>query len=124
MVSVPSREQSPSGIVVVVLALWFCLAVAVGYSGLLRNVAAPAISAIIAALTFLALLVCWQSPSLLGLEMRWLVGLHLTRFVGIYFILLARRGDIPRGWAVPAATRAREITSELISKRRLHRRRP
>lgn len=36
------------------------------------------------------------------LDLRALLSLHLTRFVGFYFLLLCRRGELPRAFAVPA----------------------
>ncbi len=35
-------------------------------------------------------------------ELRWLVLLHLTRFVGFYFFLLSSRGEMPFAFAAPA----------------------
>ena len=35
-------------------------------------------------------------------ELRWLVLLHLTRFVGFYFFLLSSRGELPLAFAGPA----------------------
>jgi hypothetical protein len=36
------------------------------------------------------------------LDLRWLVAVHLTRFVGLYFLLLYYRdGALPRAFAVP-----------------------
>jgi hypothetical protein len=37
-----------------------------------------------------------------GLDIRALVLLHVTRFVGIYFLVLHQRGELPRAFAVPA----------------------
>jgi len=36
-----------------------------------------------------------------SIDPRWLVGLHLTRFVGIYFLVLHARGELPWAFAVP-----------------------
>src|SRR5207247_8340132 len=38
---------------------------------------------------------------LLAIDVRWLVGLHLTRFVGAYFLYLYGRGQLPYAFAVP-----------------------
>jgi len=35
-------------------------------------------------------------------DLRALIALHLTRFVGIYFLILAQRGKLPFGFARPA----------------------
>ena len=37
-------------------------------------------------------------------DLRWLVLLHLTRFVGFYFFLLCSRGELPFVFAAPAGT--------------------
>ena len=36
-----------------------------------------------------------------AIELRSLVLLHVTRFVGIYFLILHERGELPRAFAVP-----------------------
>src|SRR5205823_13534276 len=36
------------------------------------------------------------------LDLRTLIALHLTRFVGFYFLYLYRAGQLPGGFAVPA----------------------
>ena len=35
-------------------------------------------------------------------DLRWLILLHLTRFVGFYFFLLCRRDQLPLAFAAPA----------------------
>ena len=37
-------------------------------------------------------------------DLRWLVLLHLTRFVGFYFFLLCSRGELPFAFAAPAGS--------------------
>lgn len=36
-----------------------------------------------------------------ALDVRWLVAIHLTRFVGFYFLYLYGRGQLPYDFAVP-----------------------
>jgi hypothetical protein len=36
-----------------------------------------------------------------SLDLRTLVLIHVTRFVGIYFLMLYQRGQLPRAFAVP-----------------------
>ena len=36
------------------------------------------------------------------MDLRAIIALHLTRFVGVYFLLLYARGELPFGFAVPA----------------------
>ena len=38
------------------------------------------------------------------IDLRWLVLLHLTRFVGFYFFLLCSRGQLPFAFAAPAGS--------------------
>lgn len=88
------------------LATWFGLALAVGIAGSFGNASAPMVAITVWTLTGLALLTCWLIPGARAwaamVDLRWLVGLHLTRFVGAYFLVLANRGELPMGFAKPA----------------------
>lgn len=88
------------------LGAWICLAAGVGVAGWLEKANAPVIAGIVWTLTALALLACWKVPLLqrwaLTVELRWLVLLHVTRFVGFYFFLLCSRGELPFAFAAPA----------------------
>jgi hypothetical protein len=57
-------------------------------------------------MTGVALLACWKVPTLQEwartIDLRWLVFLHLTRFVGFYFFFLCSRGELPFAFAAPA----------------------
>jgi hypothetical protein len=92
--------------VALLLGAWFCLAAGVGVAGWLEKANAPLIAFIIWILTALILLACWKVPLLhrwvLTVDLRWLVLLHLTRFVGFYFFLLCSRGELPFAFAAPA----------------------
>jgi hypothetical protein len=85
---------------------WLCFALAVGVAGWFRNVSAPAVAVTVWILTALALLACWKIQMVRDwaatVDLRWLIALHLTRFVGIYFLVLGKHGDLPRGFAGPA----------------------
>src|SRR4051812_23164621 len=87
---------------------WLLVAIAVGASGALQRVRAPAPQIIIAGLT-LALLAAWRKSARFGawldaIDLRALIALHLTRFVGLSFLLLCRRGELPCSFAVPAGS--------------------
>jgi len=79
--------------------LWLFCALAVGKLHLLARVPAPVIPAIVlgfSALLLLAYRVSDQLRSWLdGLDLRALVALHLTRFVGLYFLYLETQDRVP-----------------------------
>jgi hypothetical protein len=88
-----------------VLWLWFGTAVAVGYFGVLQRVPPPVIQAVIFWLTGCILVAYFRIAAVRAwvdaLDIRALVLLHVTRFVGIYFLVLYERGELPRAFAVP-----------------------
>ena len=63
--------------------------------------------ALVPPVTAAILIVLWKVPSARAwtrsIPLRGLILLHLTRFVGFYFLALASRGELPRGFALPAA---------------------
>ena len=85
--------------------LWFGAAVALGYFRVLQRVPPPVIQAIIFGLTGALLLAYFRIAAVRAwvnaLDIRSLVLLHVTRFVGIYFLILYERGELPRAFAVP-----------------------
>lgn len=92
--------------VLVSLAAWLCFALAVGVSGSFRNASAPGVAATVWGLTVVALVGCWKVPVLNAwwhhVDLRWLVLLHVTRFVGFYFLVLCRRDELSCAFAQPA----------------------
>jgi hypothetical protein len=94
--------------VLLILAAWLCLAAGVGVAGWLERANAPVVAGIVWMMTGLALLACWKVPTLQEwartVDLRWLVLLHLTRFVGLYFFLLCSRGELPFAFAAPAGS--------------------
>jgi len=91
---------------VVIGAVWFLIALTLGAAGYVERWRPPTPQAVLVGLTVL-LLVAFAAIShfrrwLLALDLRWLVGLHVTRFVGFYFLLVYYRdGALPRAFAVP-----------------------
>ena len=85
--------------------LWLVLAIALGLSGLLRHVRPPGPQIMIFGLTGALVAAYWWSRSfrdwLRALDLRAMVALHLTRFVGFYFLWLYGRGELPYRFAVP-----------------------
>jgi hypothetical protein len=84
---------------------WLVAAFAVGASGLLRHARPPMPQIMIAALTAALLIGFWSAPGLgrwvRAVDLRALVLVHVTRFVGIYFLVLYGRGELPWAFAVP-----------------------
>ena len=91
-----------------ILGAWLCLALAVGFGGWLEGANAPVVAGIVWTLTALALGAGWNVASLrkwaTRVDLRWLVLLHLTRFVGFYFFLLCSRSELPFAFAAPAGS--------------------
>ena len=89
-----------------IAAIWLVAAILVGASGALQRVRPPAPQIIIAGLT-MAMLIAWRTSEAFKrfvqtTDLRLLVALHLTRFVGIYFLYLSSRGELPYSFAIPA----------------------
>src|SRR5262245_9037592 len=94
-----------TGRVIAVTVVWLTIATALGGLGLLDGLRPPMPQAILVALT-LALLAGFRwSRALrawaLSVDIRALVLIHVTRFVGIYFLVLYGRGLLPWAFAVP-----------------------
>src|SRR3954471_8125538 len=85
--------------------LWMAVAIAAGSSGVLRQVRPPGPQILIVGLTTGLIASYWYSKSfrdwLHVLDLRPIVALHLTRFVGFYFLWLYGRGELPYRFAVP-----------------------
>jgi hypothetical protein len=84
---------------------WLFVAVLIGYSGALRTTRLPIPAlAMTITLTLLATLAIRRDyrERVLAVGVRGLIALHLTRFVGIYFLWLYKQGLLPRDFAVPA----------------------
>jgi hypothetical protein len=86
--------------------LWLAVAAILGGSGRLEGLRPPMPQIVIVALSVAVLAassrVGWLHLWVRSLDSRWLVAVHLTRFVGIYLLVLAGRGELPRAFAVPA----------------------
>lgn len=94
-----------TGRVLAVLVAWLALAVLAGAGGLLAGVRPPFPQVVLAVLTLALLAAVRRVPTLrawaLAIDIRALVLFHVTRFVGIYFLVLHARGALPRAFAVP-----------------------
>ncbi len=89
----------------VIFWLWFAVAVVAGRNHWLRGVPPPAVQGILFGLTALLLLGYFCVAALRAwadaLDLRRIVLLHITRFVGIYFLVLYHEGELPYAFAVP-----------------------
>lgn len=96
----------PTAIVVrLVFWLWLGTAVLTGQQLLLQRLPPAGVQGIILGLTGLLLYAYFRLAAVRawvdGLDLRTLVLLHVTRFIGIYFLVLYRRGYLPYDFAVP-----------------------
>ncbi len=86
--------------------LWLIGAMLVGKYELLTRLPLPAVQLVIFVLTALLITAYFKLSGLRSwinqLDLRALVLLHVTRFVGIYFLILNSRGILPREFALPA----------------------
>jgi hypothetical protein len=85
--------------------VWLVAAIALGASGALQHLRSPAPQVVLLGLTA-ALLIAWRLNKafrawLYALDLRAIVALHLSRFVGAYFLFLYGKGELPFGFAVP-----------------------
>jgi len=84
---------------------WLAVATVLGATGVLTALRPPAPPLVLFGLAAAVLGTAWRSRSfrawLSAVDIRWLVALHLTRFVGFYFLYLHARGQLPYAFAVP-----------------------
>lgn len=84
--------------------IWFVAALAVGASGRLIEWAPPRPQLLLVALTVALVAAGAVVPSfrewLEDLDLRAVIAMHLTRFIGIYFLVLYSRGLLPYNFAV------------------------
>ena len=91
--------------VAIALILWLLLALIAGASGLFARLVPPLPQAVLLGLVLVQVLMfafykhfrTWC----MSVDLRALVLFHVTRFVGIYFLILYSRGKLPYDFAVP-----------------------
>ena len=90
---------------VLLFSFWLVAAAAVGGYGLLRVVPRPVLQIVLVSLTLVLLLSYRFWPYfrdfVRGLPLRFLILIHVTRFVGYYFLILYAKGQLPYAFAVP-----------------------
>ncbi|MFN2624127.1 MAG: hypothetical protein ABR611_14920 [Chthoniobacterales bacterium] len=98
-----TRRRSVVGLTV---AFWFCGALGVSASGILTQVRPPMPQVLIAVLTIASLTAVLSVPIFRAwaddIAIRIVIAIHLTRFVGIYFLILAEQGALSPRFARPA----------------------
>ena len=106
--SAPTRDAASAegGRYVVIGLLWLGVAFTLGATGHVATWRPPVPQLVLLGLTGLLLAAVLALARfrrwLATLDLRWLVAVHLTRFVGFYFLLLYYRdGALPRAFAVP-----------------------
>ena len=91
--------------VLLVAVVWFAVATVLSATGRIAALRPPVPQLVLVGLTFLVLLAAVVIPGfkawLRALDLRAYVALHLTRFVGAYFLVLYARGELPYAFAVP-----------------------
>src|SRR5262245_3591095 len=105
--SVPEQKfTSIRSQVVIVAGCWLLLALFVSEERLLALLPPPTVPgtlfAVTAAMVWVYLRVGSFRRWLGGLDVRWLILMHVTRVVGVYSLVLFERGELPGAFAVPA----------------------
>jgi hypothetical protein len=101
-----ASNGSRSALVATIIAGWLMLAIAMGASGVLATIQPPVPQIILLVITVVALAAAFGIGAIRRwtetVDVRVLTALHLSRFVGIYFLVLSGRGELPADWAVRA----------------------
>ena len=99
-----SAEPSRSRFYPVAGLVWFLIALVVGASGVLLRMPPRAPQVILLGLTTALVIAGVLVPSfrawLAAVDLRSVIAIHLTRFIGIYFLMLFARGLLPYDFAV------------------------
>jgi hypothetical protein len=86
--------------------VWFGAAIAAGHFLVFQRTPAITIQGVTVAVAALLLCVYFRISAVRtwidSLDLRALILLHVTRFIGIYLLVLYQRGDLPRAFAVPS----------------------
>ena len=101
-----TNPRPKSGPFLVAMLAWFALACAAGISGRVAMLSPPQPQLVIAALSVVLVVSGWALPGMRAwlreVNLRGFVAFHVTRFVGIAFLLLSARGELSAEWALPA----------------------
>lgn len=91
--------------VLIAAGIWLLLALAAGASGVTARLVPPLPQAVLLGLVVIQLLLFAFYPGFrswcMSIDLRALVLFHVSRFVGIYFLILYSEGRLPYAFAVP-----------------------
>lgn len=100
----PRKAPTVGAYVLLAVGFWLAEACFLANSGVLARLPIP-VPALVAVVAAIVLGLIWAVPSLkawvMALDLRFLVAIHLTRFVGFWFLVLYGRGELPWAFAVP-----------------------
>ena len=100
-----TRTPSHPRLYVAIGLIWFAVAAALAAGGQLAGLRPPVPQLVLLGLTAALIGAGSMIPGfrvwLAGLNLRQIVALHVLRFVGIYFLVLYGRGELPFAFAVP-----------------------
>src|SRR5438477_12828463 len=101
----PSQRPATQ-LVLICIASWLILAIAIGLTGIFESATASAIALTVWGLTACLLVSWWKIPAIKNwasnVDLSRLIALHITRFVGIYFLLLCQADELSCSFAKPA----------------------
>lgn len=96
----------PAQPIAAILVVWFVMALAIGFTGRMADLRPPLPQVVIAVLTVSALATVLLVPRFRTWadhgSLRVLTSVHVSRFIGVYFLLLAHRGTLAPAFAIPA----------------------
>ena len=91
--------------IIIGAVVWFLVALFIGASDMVASLKPPFPQVVLFGLVVVLLLLFRRSSTfhswITNVDIRALVLVHLTRFVGIYFLILYGRGELPYAFAVP-----------------------
>ena len=98
-----NRSSAPFLLAMVV---WLALACVLGASGFVASLVPPQPQIMIVVLTLALLFSGWLHPGLRAwlahVNLRGFIAFHITRFVGVVFLMMSARGTLSPAWALPA----------------------
>lgn len=101
-----TRTQSHPMVYLGVAAVWLAAVIVLAATGQIATLHPPVPQVVVVALTAALIIAGAALPGfrvwLAGLNLRQIVAFHVTRFVGIYFLVLYSRGELPFDFAVKA----------------------